>query len=282
MNEFHPPAQADLTQLRREIDAVDAEILAALLRRFDLGRQVADAKASMPPAPNMRPAREAEILRRLAGLWRGPAPVETMAAIWRQIISTVLSLQGPFTIHLATDNPEHARTLAANHFSSGARFVAHDAFEQALGAAEGDMHSIAILALPDGHPPSPWWTHIADGRLRIVARLPFLEPSAVSAYVTARQEPQASGDDISALLLSGGGRPWREVEQAALELGQALRLVAQDGDRYFAEADGFWDGQLPAFDQLKARLQRSGMDMRPLGAYARPLHVRNGQIRTRS
>jgi chorismate mutase len=257
----------DLAQLRREIDAVDDQILDLLLRRFDLGQGVAAAKRNMPPAPNMRPAREAEILRRLAARWRGPAPVSTVAAIWRHIISTVLGLQGTFTVHLTEEDRETTPPLAAGHFSAGAQFETHSTYERALAAAARDLQSIAILALPKGNPPSPWWSGLHDTPLRIVARLPFLTPSAADAYIVARQDPTPSGDDISLAWIAGGGRAWSDA--AAIFPG--FRLLAADGDRYLAEQDGFWlDGTVVAH---RARAVPLSMDFQAVGAYARPLQI---------
>jgi chorismate mutase / prephenate dehydratase len=262
-----PTIPPDLARLRQEIDAVDDQILDLLLRRFDLGQGVAVAKRNMPPAPNMRPAREAEILRRLAARWRGPAPVSTLAAIWRHIISTVLGLQGTFTVHLTEDDRETTPPLAVGHFSAGAQFQTHSTYERALAAAAADLQSIAILALPKGNPPSPWWSGLHEGPLRIVARLPFLTPSAADAYVVARQEPGPSGDDISLAWIAGGGRAWAEI--GALYSG--FRLLATDGDRYLAEQDGFWVG-----DAVAAHRDRAlplSMDFQAVGAYARPLQI---------
>jgi chorismate mutase len=256
-----------LQRLRQDIDAVDDQILELLLKRFDLGQAVADAKRNMPPAPNMRPAREAEILRRLASRWRGPAPVSTVAAIWRHIISTVLGLQGTFTVHLTEEDREVTPPLAANHFSAGAHFRDHPTYERALAAAADDIQSIAILALPKGNPPSPWWRPLHQGPLRIVARLPFLTPANASAFVVARQEAVSSGDDISLARIAGGGRAWTEV--GALFPG--FRLLATDGDRYLAEQDGFWEaGDIARFQVAAAPL---AMEFQPIGAYARPLQL---------
>jgi chorismate mutase len=256
-----------LLRLRQDIDAVDDQILDLLLRRFDLGYSVADAKRNLPPAPNMRPAREAEILRRLAARWRGPAPVSTLAAIWRHIISTVLGLQGPFTVHLTNEDRETTPPLAANHFSAGAQFHEHPTYERALAAAAADLQSVAILALPKGNPPSPWWSGLTQGPLRIVAKLPFLDPSPMSAFVVARQEPTPSNDDVSVARIAGGGRAWAEVGPAFA----GFRLLAADGDRYLAEQDGFW--QAADIARFCAQAQSQSMEFQAIGAYARPLQV---------
>ena len=273
MNPPDPKPPLDLADLRREIDAVDDQILGLLLRRFDLGASVAVAKRNMPPAPNMRPAREAEILRRLAARWRGPAPVETMVAIWRQIISTVLKLQGPFTVHVSGDGSKRAPTLAANHFVSGTDFQVHDTFEQVLNCTERDIQSIAILEIPDGHPPSPWWTRLHTGRLRIVGRVPFTGASQHSAFVVASQDAGASGDDVSVFHLGGAGRPWVVVHAMLSDMQISGRLLASDGDQYLFEIDGFADVESATTGAMRNLSAAHGMDLYLIGAYARPMNL---------
>lgn len=179
----------------------------------------------------------------------------------------MLGLQGTFTVHLTEDDRETTPPLAAGHFSAGAQFQTHTTYERALAAVSGDLQSIAILALPQGNPPSPWWSGLHEGPLRVVARLPFLTPSPVDAYVVARQEPGPSGDDISLAWIAGGGRPWAEV--GAFYPG--FRLLAADGDRYLAEQDGFWNGETVAAH--RAHGLPLAMDFQAVGAYARPLQI---------
>lgn len=55
----------ELSQLRREIDAVDAQLLPLFLRRMEISRQVAEAKQAAG-LPTRNAAREEEILDRVA------------------------------------------------------------------------------------------------------------------------------------------------------------------------------------------------------------------------
>src|SRR5690606_35924883 len=57
-----PPASLD--DLRREIDAIDDALFAALVRRAALMANVAEAKRAQNAASPMRPGREAIVLRR--------------------------------------------------------------------------------------------------------------------------------------------------------------------------------------------------------------------------
>jgi chorismate mutase/prephenate dehydratase len=79
----------DLQKLRREIDRIDEELLAALERRAGVARKVGELKGGVAA---YRPDREAEILRRLAASAKS-LPKEKVAAIFREIISACRGLE---------------------------------------------------------------------------------------------------------------------------------------------------------------------------------------------
>jgi len=91
-----PTDKVELSDLRREIDAIDDALHDLLMRRVTLTGRVAASKPSDGVA--LRPAREAEILRRLVGRHEGRFPKAVVARIWREIISANTALQGPFAI----------------------------------------------------------------------------------------------------------------------------------------------------------------------------------------
>src|SRR5262245_52289625 len=79
----------DLDKLRKEIDRIDDELLAALERRAGVVRKVGELKGGTAA---YRPEREAEILRRVAGASRNLSK-DGAAAIFREIISACRGLE---------------------------------------------------------------------------------------------------------------------------------------------------------------------------------------------
>src|SRR5262245_32351855 len=79
----------DLDKLRKEIDRIDAELLAALDRGAGVVRKVGELKGGVMA---YRPDREAEILRRVASSARN-LPAERATAIFREIISACRGLE---------------------------------------------------------------------------------------------------------------------------------------------------------------------------------------------
>ena len=90
------PISDTLLALRREIDALDAELLALLNRRARVAQRVGDVKrAANPDAQVFRPERVSQVLQRLADMNEGPLPDEAVGVIYREIMSACLVLERP-------------------------------------------------------------------------------------------------------------------------------------------------------------------------------------------
>src|SRR5262249_21184070 len=88
-----PPALADL---RREIDRIDASMHELLIERAETIDQLIAVKKTEETGSAFRPAREAEMMRRLVRRHHGSLPLDTAESIWRVIISTFTYVQSPF------------------------------------------------------------------------------------------------------------------------------------------------------------------------------------------
>src|ERR671926_867882 len=80
--------------------------------------------AALQAGGAFRPAREAEMMRRLAARHKGPLPLDTVESIWRVIISTFTYLQAPYRVHadVAAGDPA-MRDAARFHFGFTVPFV---------------------------------------------------------------------------------------------------------------------------------------------------------------
>ncbi|HOE12179.1 MAG TPA: prephenate dehydratase [bacterium] len=112
----------DLADLRKEIDAIDREIVSLLHRRGECAQKVGQIKNERGE-PFYVPAREKEILERLTQMQDGPFPKEAIAAVYKEIISACLSLQK--TIRVAYMGPEasYHHLAGMSHFGRSAVFV---------------------------------------------------------------------------------------------------------------------------------------------------------------
>lgn len=98
--ESGPPAERGaasdgrLSEIRREIDSIDRELLDLLNKRAALSLEVGRIKAEDQDSV-FKPARERELLDKLTSQNKGPLPKDHLLAIWREILSSSRALQRP-------------------------------------------------------------------------------------------------------------------------------------------------------------------------------------------
>jgi chorismate mutase / prephenate dehydratase len=84
----------ELQELRNEIDSLDRELLELLSRRAALAQEVGELK-KREGSVTFRPEREAQIIEALKARNRGPLRTESVAPIWREIMSACRALETP-------------------------------------------------------------------------------------------------------------------------------------------------------------------------------------------
>ena len=118
-----PPTLADL---RREIDRIDEAMHRLLMERGDIIDRLIATKRTAESGSAFRPAREADMMRRLVERHRGILPLDTAESIWRVIIATFTYVQAPFSVHADLSAGEAAmRDSARFHFGFTVPFVTH-------------------------------------------------------------------------------------------------------------------------------------------------------------
>jgi len=93
MPESSPP-NPDLLALRSRIDALDHELLELLNRRAALAQDVGELKKKEGSVA-FRPEREAQVIDSLKALNAGPLRTDSVAPIWREIMSACRALETP-------------------------------------------------------------------------------------------------------------------------------------------------------------------------------------------
>jgi chorismate mutase len=189
--------QTSLAELRREIDRIDAAMHALLIERGEIIDRLIRAKRTQESGSAFRPAREAEMMRRLVERHRGILPLDTVESIWRVIIATFTYVQAPYTVHADLSAGESAvRDSARFHFGFTVPFVAHmgaAAAVDAVSASKGDLALVPASVTP-GAPA--WWPALErEAEPKIIARLPFVEradhPAGLPLFVVSRSSPDA-------------------------------------------------------------------------------------------
>ncbi len=171
-----PPAvPADLLRLRAELDSIDDALHDLLLRRAEIVSDVVRVGAKGPVA--LRPGREAAILRRLLGRHAGPLAAGAIVRVWREILSGMTSMQGPYALSVCDTDPASGLTaLAREHFGALIPLRAYRTAAQAIGEVSAGLATAAVLPMPadDELPAAAWWTALLqrdDPRIHVAASL---------------------------------------------------------------------------------------------------------------
>ena len=273
----------NLAALREELDSIDNALHDLLMRRAAIA---AGVRASKGDAPVWRPAREAQILRRLMTRHTGPFPRATIIQLWREIVSAMVRLQGEFAVAVyAQDGERLCRDMARDHFGGDTPLSLHSSARAVLNAVQEGTATVGVLPIPEDSEEAPWWPTLAGiargGNVSVCARLPFapIAPgNGDSALCVASISPDESGDDRSFFVL----RTSSEVSRARLNDAIAaagvkpVRLIGSgvpmDGTSVFmAELEGFAgpdDSRIARLTDPDNGIAESAIF---LGVYATPL-----------
>jgi chorismate mutase len=258
------PPNPTLADLRREIDRIDEEMHRLLMERGDIIDILISVKKTQASGSAFRPAREADMMRRIVERHRGLLPLDTVESIWRVIISTFTFVQAAYSVHVDLAAGDAAiRDSARFHFGFTVPLVPH------VGA-RGVVESVAVSKGDLGLVPASgqassgvWWQALeAPEAPKIIARLPFVEradhPAALPLFVLSRPIEDAMVTDVSIFSLKVSG--WSAA---------AARACSPMAD-IIALPDGAYDGaallvSVPkprGLDEVRQALAETGVSVR--------------------
>ena len=172
------PETPRLEDLRTEIDRIDEAMHRLLIERGEIIDRLIAAKRSQETGSAFRPAREAEMMRRLVKRHKGILPLDTAESIWRVIISTFTYVQKPFSVHADLSAGDALmRDSARFHFGFTVPFVPHmgaAAVVAAVSDSKGDLGLVPAFA-----PVPEQDSHVTDTGISICAVLPWKASSSV-------------------------------------------------------------------------------------------------------
>ena len=197
-----PSARRRWPSCASEIDSIDEQVHELLMQRGDIIDRLISVKQTQEVGSAFRPAREADMMRRLVQRHRGILPLDTVESIWRVIISTFTYVQAPFSVHADLSLGE-SRDAGFGALPFRLHRAVHAAFlappprsrrvaqlQGRSGAGVGDLEPRRRggLALE------------AKGAPKIIARLPFVEradhPAALPVFVVSRVADSAMVTEV--------------------------------------------------------------------------------------
>jgi chorismate mutase len=196
------PPTPTLAKLRREIDRIDDAMHGLLIERGEIIDRLIAVKQTQESGSAFRPAREADMMRRLVDRHRGILPLDTAESIWRVIIATFTYVQTPFSVHAdLTAGEANVRDSVRFHFGFTVPFVPHmgaASVVEAVSESKSDLGLVPAFAVAGA---GAWWSALEfDAAPKIIARLPFVEradhPAGLPVFVVSRAAPEAMAREV--------------------------------------------------------------------------------------
>jgi chorismate mutase-like protein len=196
------PEKPTLLDIRNEIDRLDASMHSLLMERSQVIETLIKVKKTGESGSAFRPAREAEVLRRLVERHKGLLPLDTVESIWRVIISTFTYVQAPHAVHAdITGDAAAIRDTARFHFGFTVPFITHNSASDVIRTVDQSKGDLGIFRLDQSADAGPWWRMLEGANApKIIARLPFIDrpdhPAGLPVYVVSKPLADAAVREV--------------------------------------------------------------------------------------
>ncbi|MCW5636892.1 MAG: prephenate dehydratase [Rubrivivax sp.] len=137
-------ASPGLQDLRAEIDAVDRELLALLNRRARLAVEVGELK-KREGSPVFRPEREAQVIDGLKAANTGPLKSESVAPIWREVMSACRALESPTRVAYLGPAGTFSELAALGYFGSSIVRVPGGSIDEVFRATSAGAADFGVV-----------------------------------------------------------------------------------------------------------------------------------------
>ena len=132
---------AELERLREGIDRLDERLLELLNERAKLARAIGTLKVGQA----YRPEREAQVLRRIKDRNPGPLASETVALIFREVMSACLALERPITVAYLGPRGTFSERATLKHFGLGAEPVPVESIDEVFRQVESGSADFGVV-----------------------------------------------------------------------------------------------------------------------------------------
>jgi chorismate mutase/prephenate dehydratase len=132
---------SELDRLRAEIDRLNDSLLTALNERATLARAIGTLKVGQA----YRPEREAQVLRRVKERNQGPLSDETVALLFREIMSACLALERPITVAYLGPKGTFSERATLKHFGLAADALPTASIDEVFRAVESRTADFGVI-----------------------------------------------------------------------------------------------------------------------------------------
>ena len=137
--------------IRRQIDAIDAQLHSLINDRARLARAVGETKFPEPvglsstPRNYYRPEREAEILRAAVARNEGPLKDEEIVRLFREIMSACLAQQEPVKVAFLGPEGTFSQAAVLKQFGHSVRSLAAPSIEEVFHDVEAGIADFGVV-----------------------------------------------------------------------------------------------------------------------------------------
>lgn len=135
-----------LKPLRDAIDDVDARLVELLNERARLASEVGRLKGEVD-APVLRTEREAEVLRKVGQLSKGPLMAAPLANVFREIMSACRALERPLTVAFLGPAGTFSETAMHRQFGTSVTGLPCATLDEVFRATEAGSADVGIVPL---------------------------------------------------------------------------------------------------------------------------------------
>ena len=126
-----------LSELREQIDAIDATILQLINQRANCALEVAKTKSAQGETGSFyRPDRESLVLRRIQELNQGPLSNDTAVRFFRELMSACLALEKPLNVAFLGPEGTFTQQAAHKHFGHAVKTVPASTINEIFNTVE--------------------------------------------------------------------------------------------------------------------------------------------------
>ncbi len=236
----------NLDDLRKRIDALDAELVKLLNERTRVVLDIGKIKESQGGEVYV-PAREKEVLDRVAGLNQGPLTPESFQAIYREIMSASLALERKVTIAYLGPPATFTHQAARTRFGASVGYLPAETIGEVFAAVEKKAADYGVVPIENSTDGAVTHTldQFSDTPLKICAEIYLAISHSLLANVSRQNirrlysKPEVFGqcrrwlhENLAGVELISASSTARAAEMAAREVGSGALASALSGELY--------------------------------------------------
>ncbi len=232
-----------LEEVRADIDAIDRDIQALISRRARCAQRVAEIKLADILAARdrgeeaevvyYRPEREAQVLKRILDRDEGPLDGESVAHIFREIMSACLALEKPLQVAYLGPEGTFTQAAAIKHFGHAAVCVSQATIDGVFSQVESGDCNYGVV--PVENSTEGMVSHTLDNFMDSALKISGEVEMRISHHLLVAEHTNAENitricahQQALAQCRNWLDKHWPNVEREAVSSnGEAARLAAQ-------------------------------------------------------